>query len=285
MWSVGKIKHKIYNGLHPEVGRILMLHRVIPEEQRSRLKANRELEITPQYLEETIQVYREKGYRFVSIDEVYEILKRGAGGFFGKKILNFALDDGYRDNFEIAYPIFKKYNVPFTVNVTTDFIERKALLWWYVLESLGVSDDEFIEYREKIFPLRLEEIQSTFVQWFPNREYSFETIVDQLAMTKDQLMEMSQDPLCTIGCHTVTHSRLDKLAPDNQLIEIGQAKDILSSWLNKDVRHFAYPYGFYNRFTIEMLQKNGFLTAVRTWGGPIRDRSCLELPRINLCQP
>lgn len=282
---MGKLSRKIHNIIHPEIGRILMLHRVLPEEHRSHLKANRELEITPQYLEDTIKTYQKRGYEFVSLDEAYSRLLQKRCHLFSKKFVCFTFDDGYIDNYEIAYPIFKKYRVPFAIYVTTDFIEKKALLWWYVLEQLGVSDTEFENYREQIFNLAPQDIVDQFRTWFPNREYFFEDIVSQETLTKEQLQELSQDSLCTIGCHTVTHPRLDILSDNNQESEIVEAKAVISGLLNKQICHFAFPYGFYNQSTITVLSKWGFKTAVRTFGGPIRNaKRCLELPRINLCQ-
>lgn len=282
---MGKLSRKIHNIIHPEIGRILMLHRVLPEEQRSHLKANRELEITPQYLEDTIKTYQKRGYEFVSLDEAYSRLLQKRCHLSHKKFVCFTFDDGYIDNYEIAYPVFKKYRVPFAIYVTTDFIEKKALLWWYVLEQLGVSDAEFDNYREQIFNWAPQDIVDQFRTWFPNREYSFEDIVSQETLTKEQLQELSQDSLCTIGCHTVTHPRLDILSDNNQESEIVEAKAVISGLLNKQICHFAFPYGFYNQSTINVLSKWGFKTAVRTFGGPIRNaKRCLELPRINLCQ-
>lgn len=282
---MGKISRKIHNIIHPEVGRILMLHRVLPEEQRSHLKANRELEITPQYLEATIKTYQERGYEFVSLDEAYSRLSHKKSHLFSRKFVCFTFDDGYIDNYENAYPIFKKYHVPFAIYVTTDFIEKKALLWWYVLEQLGVADTEFENYREQIFNLAPQDIVDQFKAWFPNREYSFEDLAARVTLTKEQLNELAQAPLCTIGCHTITHPRLDKLSDNNQESEIVEAEAFISGLLNKPISHFAFPYGYYNQSTIAVLSKWGFKTAVRTFGGPIRDtKRCLELPRINLCQ-
>ena len=71
--SMSFIRRKIHNITHPVLGRILMLHRVV--EHRSD-EENRELEITPDFLEQTIETYRRQGQRFVPIDEACEIIVR-----------------------------------------------------------------------------------------------------------------------------------------------------------------------------------------------------------------
>ena len=40
----------------------------------------------------------------------------------GKKFVSITLDDGYANNYEIAYPIFKKYHVPFCIYVCKGMI-------------------------------------------------------------------------------------------------------------------------------------------------------------------
>src|SRR5262249_14678170 len=39
------------------------------------------------------------------------------------------IDDGYRDAYEIAFPILRKHRAPATVFVVTDFVEGNSWLW------------------------------------------------------------------------------------------------------------------------------------------------------------
>lgn len=127
------IRRKIHNITHPVLGRILMLHRVV--EQRSEGE-NRELEITPEFLKQTIDDYRRQGYRFVSIDEACEIIGRGRTD---QPFVCLTFDDGYQDNYDIAYPILKQEEVPFAIYVTTGFIDNRHPMWWYTNEKLGIN--------------------------------------------------------------------------------------------------------------------------------------------------
>lgn len=124
---------KVHNLTHPVLGRILMLHRVV--EQRSDGQ-NRELEITPDFLRQTIEDYRRQGYRFVSIDEVCDIINKGRTD---QPFVCITFDDGYQDNYDIAYPILKQHEVPFVIYVTTGFIDNKLPMWWYPDEQLGIN--------------------------------------------------------------------------------------------------------------------------------------------------
>lgn len=128
------IQRKFHNLTHPVMGRILMLHRVV--EHRSEMPEQRELEATQQFLEQTINEYRQQGYRFVSIDQACNIL---AGKDKGKPFICLTFDDGYQDNHDVAYPLLKQHGVPFAIYVTTGFIDNKLPMWWYPNEQLGIS--------------------------------------------------------------------------------------------------------------------------------------------------
>lgn len=132
---IGYLQRKLHNLTHPLLGRILMLHRVV--EQRSEGE-NRELEITPEFLRRTIETYRQQGHRFVSIDEACDIIPKGRTNH---PFVCLTFDDGYQDNYDIAYPILKQMEVPFAIYVTTGFIDNHLPMWWYPGEQLGISTD------------------------------------------------------------------------------------------------------------------------------------------------
>lgn len=125
-----KIQRKVYKWFHPVIGEIWMLHRVV--EQRSDKPEQRELEVTPEWLENKILDYQNRGYTFVSIDQ---LPRKG-------RWVCVTFDDGYRDNYLIAYPLLKKLGVPFSVYVTTGIIDDQQEMWWYPGERLGIKTEE-----------------------------------------------------------------------------------------------------------------------------------------------
>lgn len=135
-----RIKRKIYKAFHPVVGEIWMLHRVV--EQRSEKPEQRELEVTPEWLEGKILEYKKKGYSFVSIDDVslFQV-----SGFKFHRFVCVTFDDGYSDNYTLAYPMLKRLDVPFTVYVTTGYLDNCMPMWWYPGEQLGITTDELKE--------------------------------------------------------------------------------------------------------------------------------------------
>lgn len=124
------IQRKIHNLLHPKIGEIWMLHRVV--EHRSEKLEQRVLEVTPEWLEQLILERQREGVRFVGLDEISQ----------SRHWVCITLDDGYRDNYTTAFPLFKRLHVPFAVFVTSGFVDNQREMWWYPGERLGISTDE-----------------------------------------------------------------------------------------------------------------------------------------------
>lgn len=126
---------RLHHLTHPMLGRILMLHRVVEQHSEG---SNSELEVTPEFLKQTINNYRYQGYHFVSIDEACDIISKG---HTKHPFVCLTFDDGYQDNYDIAYPILKQMNVPFAIYITTGFIDNRLPMWWYTNEKLGISTE------------------------------------------------------------------------------------------------------------------------------------------------
>lgn len=126
---------RLHHLTHPMLGRILMLHRVVEQHSEG---SNSELEVTPEFLKQTINNYRYQGYHFVSIDEACEIINHGSTDH---PFVCLTFDDGYQNNYDIAYPILKQMNVPFAIYITTGFIDNRLPMWWYKGDNMGIGTD------------------------------------------------------------------------------------------------------------------------------------------------
>ncbi|MBN1952331.1 MAG: polysaccharide deacetylase family protein [Bacteroidales bacterium] len=234
-------------------GHILMFHRVLPKENRFRIHNHETLEISTGQLEEIIAYFEERKYDFISLDQLKDRLNHKKN-----KFVIFTFDDGYLDNYEIAYPIFRKHKIPFTLYITTDFPDNKALIWWYLLEELLIRekkveiDQDVIDCssnagKERAFyTIRSHLISSTreeIIRFF-NR-YMIDAFSEErrLSMNWEQLRRLSADPLVTIGAHTITHRALLKLEPEEAKNEALASKIRIQEELKCEIKHFAYPFG------------------------------------------
>lgn len=103
-------------------------------------------------------------------------------------------------------------------------------------------------------------------------------------ITRKHLLELNQDPLCTIGAHTMTHPMLRE--EQNSKWEIEQSKKELEALLGKTVKYFAYPFGRYEAVSssvIKEVEEAGFECAFCTVNAPITEvssHSLFFLPRV-----
>lgn len=83
-------------------------------------------------------------------------------------------------------------------------------------------------------------------------------------MTVREMQMLGDNPLFTIGAHTVHHSMLSQQNAIDQAYEVKESKLQIEKWLGKSVNGFAYPYGNYNELTQSLLKEAGFRYAVST---------------------
>lgn len=286
------------------MGLVYMLHHV-EEINPQGILGNQCLKVSPVFLEKIIIKYQKKGFDFISLDDLYDIIssrKQPQGPF-----VTFTLDDGYLDNYTNAFPIFKKYQVPFTIFVATDFIDKKAILWWDVIENLILTHDEIITndgnkypcyterqkqetfnlLRERVLLLNQANLEEELRLLFDRYDIDWYFPIKEKGMSWELIKELSESPLCTIGGHTVTHSSLRLLSDDDVRKEIKEGVAKLKTVTGKKVEYFSYPYGSpkdVGEREFKLIDEFSFKTAFCSRGGCIipskSDTTCL--PRVPL---
>lgn len=283
-----RLFHKLF---HRPYGEILTLHRVVKE--RSLLAPLRRIEITPAFLEQTILKYKSEGYRCVSLDEVQRQIESGKRNM--QKYVCFTLDDGYADNYDYAYPVFKKHNCPFAIYVTTDFPDKKALLWWYNLQDILLKNKKLrfngVEYdcsdlkkkeqtykkiKVNFFTSDMERKRKILKQLYKENDCAVKD--DEFALSWEQISELAADPLCIIGAHTVSHNSLPVLNDEEVRKELSDGKKKIEEKIKKPVKHFAYPYGNWDN-RVARLTMEQYNTAVTTIHDLVRKGDTLD--RLN----
>jgi peptidoglycan/xylan/chitin deacetylase (PgdA/CDA1 family) len=243
------------------VGVIFTLHRVSGEPPAA-FSPNRILEVTPEFLERTIRHVQEAGLDIVSLDEAHFRLTEGDP----RRFACFTFDDGYRDNRDLAYPIFKHYGLPFTIYLPTDYVDGHGQLWWLELEQAILWTHRVtvrMRGEARVFPTEtVEQKWRAFeaIYWWLREEpeaharqvvrelcwgagYDVTPLCRQLIMDWDEVRAMAADPLVTFGAHTKSHRALAKLPPAEARAEIEDSVARLEAVLARPCNHFAFPYG------------------------------------------
>ncbi|MBN1789460.1 MAG: polysaccharide deacetylase family protein [Bacteroidales bacterium] len=300
--------HHLFNNTYGGLGHILMFHRVLPQTSSFRIHNDKGLEISPEHLESIIRFLQKENYHFLSLDELPEFIKNNK---LGNKFSVFTFDDGYFDNYQYALPIFEKYKVPFTVYVTTDLPDRKALLWWYFLEEVLIQSKKlkftwketkyeysmhynilkeraFMSLRRLMIDTEREEIPG-LLRLIGGSDYQrYWDRMEALGMSWEQIREMAGNRLVTIGAHTITHRALSRLSAEEARHEIAGSKIIIENKIGRSVKHFSYPFGKRNLAgdrERNLVNECGFSSATTTLFGNIQPQHAdhlLSLPRITV---
>ena len=289
-------------------GAVFMMHHVRPP-RTDDFQPNAHLEITPGFLRLAVERIRANGYEIISLDEAVDLLKSGYG-HHRYAVLTF--DDGYRDNLEVAYPILKELQAPFTVFVTTGLIERTTELWWLALERIIAENEEVVftqageqsgiacsstaeknacfEHIVDYLTLEVGELDQRKIVRALSDKYGVDLVklADDLMMTWDEIRELASDPLVTIGAHTHSHFALARLDSSSARADVTKGMKLLERELGRRQKHFAYPYGKSHAISLrdaDILRDIGFASSVTTLPGVLQSvnaRDPMMLPRVSL---
>jgi peptidoglycan/xylan/chitin deacetylase (PgdA/CDA1 family) len=295
--------HHLLRPLFAGVGAIFMLHHVRPRRE-AEFQPNRHLEVAPEFLRAMLAHLRAGGIDIITMDEAHRRLVERR---FSRRFACFTLDDGYRDNRDYALPVMREFEAPFTVYVASDFAEGSGRLWWVALEMV-IARASVVEVTIGETPTRLDTSTASAKQaafdrlhdWLRllpgaddvRREISAlcarhgvdETaICRELCMSWDELKPFADDPLVTIGAHTITHCNLASETEPIAAHEMAVSRARIESALQRPALHLAYPYGdkiAAGPREFALARAAGFKTAVTTRPGMIFPESADHLTAL-----
>ena len=300
--------HRLARHFLAGMGAILMLHRVRPA-LSDPFQPSRGLEITPEFLEETIAAIRAADIDIISMDEACRRIREDDRS---RRFVVLTFDDGYRDNLEYAWPILKRHGAPWTLFLPSAFADGRGELWWVVIEeaiarnrsiavTLGgearVFDCADTQGKRAAFTtvyayLRAQDTWDASMA--PVRELATTYDIDmakqcrEMCMGWDEIALLAADPLVTIGGHTMTHPILSKLPEVQVHAEMAGGVRRIEEKLGIRPTHFSYPVGTPDAAgprEFAIAAKVGFASAVTTRLGvlyPDHVGHLTALPRISV---
>jgi peptidoglycan/xylan/chitin deacetylase (PgdA/CDA1 family) len=106
---------------------VFMLHRL----------ANPDLGVRghdPALLRRNLATLRRRKHNIISLQQLVQTIVDGGPPL--TRTVVFTIDDGYREQAEIAAPIFAEFDCPVTTFVITGFLDRELWLWWDEIEHI-----------------------------------------------------------------------------------------------------------------------------------------------------
>jgi peptidoglycan/xylan/chitin deacetylase (PgdA/CDA1 family) len=228
----------------------------------------------------------------------------------GRRVL-ITFDDGYRDNFEIAYPLLRKHGLTATFFLATGFIDRPRVAWWdelaWMVRGSRAQALEAGEWLPRTMALDAAGADATIAtltahyKTLPNERT--EAFLDHVAVatgsgrcdpdeaaemwiTWEMARELRRGGM-TIGGHTVTHPVLARIPAARQEEEIEGCAGRIEQELGEPMRWFAYPVGARDTFTADtrqILTRGGVQLAFSFYGGHARFSRWdpLDVPRTHV---
>jgi peptidoglycan/xylan/chitin deacetylase (PgdA/CDA1 family) len=300
--------HHLLRPLLAGVGAIFMLHHVRPPRQ-AEFQPNRHLEVAPDFLRATLSHLRSHDIDIVSMDELHERLVQGQ---FARRFAAFTLDDGYRDNRHFALPVLREFDAPSTIYVASDFADGTGRLWWIALEAV-IAKAEHVDVQIGNAALRFDttttpakqaafdrlhdwlralpgehDLQREIETLCARHDVDMAALCRDLCLSWDEFKSLADDPLLTIGAHTISHCNLAKQSEEIAAQEMAVSRVRIEHALERPVRHLAYPYGdrcAAGEREFALAHAAGFKTAVTTRPGMLFAENAghpTALPRVSL---
>jgi peptidoglycan/xylan/chitin deacetylase (PgdA/CDA1 family) len=242
--------------------------------------------VSPGVFEQQLE-FLKQSYNVLDLGELVEHCKRGS---LPDRAVAITFDDGYEDNYSVAYPILKNAGLRATIFVTTGVIETGKVLWHHRIfrafryatvlrvaeiageplhivlesergakESLGralthartLPAEKCVRFAAEIE----EKLRPDFNGWA------------RVSMLKwGQMREMYRYGI-RFGSHTVTHPILTRIDDEQIKRELRESRAQLQEEIGGPIAGFAYPNGQacdYDARTIGLLKQAGYEWAVTT---------------------
>ena len=145
------------------------------------------------------------------------------GGDVSGKVVAITFDDGYRSVFELAQPILKRFGMPGTVFVPTDFLGREQPMQWP-----GIDHWSGGEHQHELMPMSWEQARELI----------------------DQGWE--------IGSHTKSHPRLTEISDEALESELRESRLECEHKLGVECRSLAFPYGNHDARVVAAAETAGY---------------------------
>lgn len=248
-----------------------------------------------EWFDQTIKLIKSK-YNMVDIDTLINYYN---GNIALKNVCHITIDDGDQTFYQNIYPILKKHQVPASIYVSPKIFKEHINYWFQevegydenILKKIIAADTntnlkDFDHYN--IFTIlktfRVEKIYQ-FLELY--RKETNTPLKSYQNMSIDELIQVDQSGLITVGSHTMNHPILMNETDESSAFEINSSITELAELLGHPVKCFSYPNGIYNYDFSEreenLLLKNNvkitFSTIARNFK---KSDHVMRIPRIGI---
>jgi peptidoglycan/xylan/chitin deacetylase (PgdA/CDA1 family) len=245
-----------------------MYHRVLPKSDPRCKDEQPGMWVSPETLDMQLQVLRQH-FEVVHLDDW--LSSRAAGRDLPRRACAITFDDGWRDNFEFAFPVLRQHQVPATIFLVSDFVGGSYTFWPNQLMArvrAAAASREILSWPEPLASA-LAGVLPSAGSWRPGdgaldhaierckQAYSDEQMRNWLSglgsvdskggrdlLDWAEIQEMADSALMRFGSHSRRHTRLLASVDPNAIKdEVAGSKTALEARLGRPVTLFCYPNG------------------------------------------
>lgn len=243
------------------------------------------MRVTPESLDMHLQEIK-RHFELVSLGDW--VAAKEDGRALPRRACAITFDDGWQDNYEYAFPLLLKHQVPATLFAVADKIGTDFQFWPNIIAALLLSGagpqlaessvlgpaggcdpepggDAIAQSIKRLKARSDAEIFRALeeLQW---RSLLREPLPPAL-MSWEQLHEMRASGLVEVGSHTCSHRRLTAALTDDEIcFEVAKSKQVLEQHLGGSIQLFCFPNGDYGQRALKQVQ-NLYVAAVTTQRG------------------
>ncbi len=215
--------------------------------------------------------YYKKHFSVIPLSEIFDMYRQNI--IPPKPTIAITFDDGFENNYSVAFPILRKYNLPATFFVSAVCVENNnAVLWAETIDILKqdvgkidingitfVKDGRynFSNIEKKItisdYIKKLNAHDRDIIIDDINSKYcinkKLEKIDPQLwkLMNIKQIQEIAQSNLFEIASHGYLHYNLANLTKEEAYNDLKKSKEILETVIDRKLLSVAFPDSSYNK--------------------------------------
>jgi peptidoglycan/xylan/chitin deacetylase (PgdA/CDA1 family) len=164
-----------------------------------------------------------------------------------EKSVLITFDDGWKDNYNFAYPILKKHKTQALIFLITDFVDShylhfKDFLYMYstIDNSNGKDNKKINESKKRLW---INFLNAKIIRFF---------------LSWNEIIEMENSGFC-FGSHTPRHNTLESMTKQEILNCLVDSKEKISEKLKTEVTTFSYPDSISSKRLASLVKESGFL--------------------------